>query len=197
VTAKDRILVLRVFKHGESDLIVHGLNPLGARLSFFVRGGAKSQKRFAGGILQPTHFLDVLYKPGRRSDQEALHSLLEAKLIREFLGLRSDYDRLESALHILKVVHKLSQAGVEDSSELFNLLGNALAAAETSQDLIKLKLHFELKLLANQGVLPGDNRFMPWLTLSLSEHGKISDSREDRRWVESQVHGHLHQYLGR
>jgi DNA repair protein RecO (recombination protein O) len=195
MTQKERILVLKTFKHSESDLIVHGLNPLGARMGFFARGGLKSRKRFAGGILEPTHYIEVTYKIGRSDDEDPLHSLLEAQLIREFSKLRSDYQRLETALYLLRLVHKLSQQGVVDSPDLFNLLGNALASAETSADLGKLKTHFEMKLLASQGVLPSQG-FEAWLSHGLSQHERIQSSGDQRRWVEAQVHAHLKLYLG-
>lgn len=193
---KEKILVLRLFKHGESDLIVHALNPGGARMNFFARGAAKSKKRFPGGILEPTHYLEVSYRQGSSSDGDPLHTLQEAQLIREFPKLRTDYKRLESALHLLKVVHKLSQQGVIDSPDLFNLLGNTLAAAETSRDLDKLKVHFELKLLSNQGMLPPEPRFQSWLSAAIAQHESIPSAGGDRRWVEEQVHAHLRQYLG-
>lgn len=196
MSAKEKILVLRLFKHGESDLIVHGLNALGARMGFFAKGGAKSKKRFGGGILEPTHYLEVSYRPGSSNDGDPLHTLLEAQLLREFPGLLTDYNRMETWLHLLKLVHKLSQQGVIDSPDLFNLLGNALAATETSQDLEKLKVHFELKLLASQGILPSEPQFANWLSASIAQHEQIPSARQDRIFVEEQVHAHLRQYLG-
>jgi DNA repair protein RecO (recombination protein O) len=196
VIHKEKILVLRLVKYGESDLIVHGLNTLGARMNFFVRGGAKSRKRFPGGILEPTHYLEVGYRQGSANEGDPLHSLLEAQLIREFPKLRTDYKRLDVALNLLKLVGKLSQQGVIDSPDLFNLLGNTLAAAETSNDLDKLKVHFELKLLANQGILPGETLFKNWLSAGIAQHEQIPAEGADRRWVEEQVHAHLRQYLG-
>jgi len=193
---KEKILVLRTFKHGESDLVVHGLNPLGARMNFFARGGLKSRKRFAGGILEPTHYIEVTYKVGNSNEGDPLHTLQEAHLIREFPKLRTDYTRLETALHLLKVVHKLGQQGVIDSPDLFNLLGNALAAAETSPDLERLKVHFEVKLLAAQGVLPHDDDFTPWLKATLAQHDRVGSKGDEWRWVQQQVHDHLRHYLG-
>ncbi len=196
MTQKERIIVLKTYKHGESDLILHGLNPLGARMGFFARGALKSRKRFVGGILEPTHYIEVTFKVNNSSDVDPLHSLLEARLLREFSGLRSDYSRLEVSLYWLKVVHKLGQQGVVDSPELFNLLGNALAIAESSNELQKLRLHFELKLLASQGVLPVEEDFLPWLRLPLARHEEIVSEGKMRRRVEAHVHEILHQYLG-
>lgn len=196
MTQKEKIIVLKTFKHGESDIIVHGLNGEGARMNFFARGGAKSRKRFAGGLLEPTHYIEVTYKASRSQDADPLHTLLEAQMVREFIKLRSDYSRLDVALHMVKLVHKLGQQGVIDSPELFNLLGNALAAAETSGNLEKLRLHFELKLMAAQGVLPHEEGFQRWLATSLAKHEQIQARHEEMMLVHTQVHEHLRHYIG-
>ncbi len=131
----------------------------------------RSRKRFAGGVLEPLHYIEVTYKPGASHVSDPLHSLLEATLLRDFAKLRTHYDRLETALYFLTVVHKISQQGVVDASEMFNLLGNALAAAETSEHLENLRVQFELKVLAAQGVLPDHEAFIPWVRSSLAQHG--------------------------
>jgi len=193
MTVKERIIVLRTIKHGEADMIVHGLNPLGARLNLYARGACKSRKRFSGGLLEPTHYLEISYKLRSGGDDESLHTLLEAQMLREFSGLRTDYSRLDLGLYMLRLVHKLSQQGVVDAGEMFNLLGNGLAAAEESADLTKLRLHFEVKLLAVQGVLPSEERYQPWLRRPLVEHMQIPLSGRD---LYTHVHDHLRQYLG-
>ena len=193
----EKILVLRTFKHGESDLVVHGLNSLGARVNFLAKGAMRSKKRFAGGILEATHYIEVTYKPRTGSnDSDPLHFLLEARLVRDFPLLRTDYARLEAALYMLQLVSKLGQQGVVDSPDLFNLLGNALQTAETSTHLENLKLQFELKILAAQGVLPGEPAFMPWLQANLSQHAQFKVQGDERHWLVSQAHAHLRHYLG-
>ncbi|HMN67445.1 MAG TPA: hypothetical protein PKC28_02805, partial [Bdellovibrionales bacterium] len=136
------------------------------------------------------------YKPGSSTDPDPLHTLLEAQMIREFQKLRTDYARLESALRLVKLVHKLSQQGVVDSPELFNLLGNALASAETTGNVEKLLTHFEIKILAAQGVLPPDDDFKGWLATPLAQHESINAQGEDFQWVRQQTHDHLRHYLG-
>ena len=99
-------------------------------------------------------------------------------------------------MYLLRLVHKLGQQGVVDAPELFNLLGNALQAAETSQNVENLKLQFELKLLRAQGVLPGDAAFAPWLSTSLALHAELSVDTAERRNLTSAASTHLRQYLG-
>ncbi len=193
----EKILVLRTFKYSESDLVVHGLNSLGARINFLAKGGLRSRKRFAGGVLEPTHYIEVTYKVSPMTgDTDPLHTLLEATLLREFPKLRSDYARIEAALYMLRIVHKLGQQGVVDSPDLFNLLGNALQAAETSSHLENLKLQFELKVLAAQGVLPIEENFRPWLSASLAGHDQLHSEGAERQWLIAQAHSHLRHYLG-
>lgn len=196
MNGKEKILVLRTIKHGESDIVLHGLNSVGARMNFFARGAMKSRKRFAGGVLEATHYIEVTYKLRTSADSDPLHTLLEATLIREFPKLRTEYARLEAALYMLQVVSKLGQQGVVDSPDLFNLLGNALQAAEVSSNLENLKLHFELKLLVTQGVLPCDDDTAPWIQLSLAQHEQLRAEGPQRQRLIAQAHSYLNQYLG-
>lgn len=192
---KEKIIVLKTYKYGESDLVVHGLSMLGARISFMAKGGLNSRKRFAGGVLEPTHYIEVTYKEKFSNDMDPLHTLLEALLIRDFPKLRTDYLRLELALYMVQLVHRLAGPGIIDSQDLFNLLGNALQAAEVSGQLDSLKLQFELKLLATQGVLPSEAEFSPWLKAGLSQHAEIRCDSSSRQWISAQVHSHLQHYL--
>ncbi len=148
---QDKVIVLQRLAFGESDLIVRALNQKGALVPFIAKGALKSRKRFAGGLLEPGHFIEVEYKSSPRAK---LHRLHQAWFLKRFEGLRADYDRLHLALHFLYLVEKISQEGVEDSSNLFNLLGNSLQAIEDSNNLPVLKFVFETRLLWIQGVLP-------------------------------------------
>ena len=153
ITAK--AFILRTFPFGESDLVVHALSQTGQKLKLFARGALRSKKRFGGGVLEPTHYVSLLYREGR---EDGLGQLNEASLVEAFENLRSDYDRLNMALHFVSLVDKLSLEGVTDAVPLFDLLGNALrtlqSASKVSRKLDVLKTQFELKLLYSQGVLP-------------------------------------------
>lgn len=175
---EDRVILLRKIKHGESDLILHALSSTGSRLNFMAKGALRSKKRFGGGILEPTHFLKVNYKEKTASDEDTLHWLEEATLLKEFQGLRTDYDRLELAFGFLQSLSKISQVGLEDGTEVFQLLGHALMAAETVRDLRRLRCLFELKLLWLQGVLPEDLQDHPWLKMKMNEVDRIQSTPE-------------------
>ena len=188
---KDKVIVLRRHRFGESDLIVRSLNHQGALLSFFAKGAVKSNKRFAGGLLEPGHFIGVEYKKSRTS---SLHSLRQAHFLKRFEGIRTDYDRLNMALHFLRLMEHISQEGVEDSTGLFNLLGNALCALESSNNLSALCFIFEFRLLLNQGVLPVEAQADPRLfNITVAEHEKLCQS--DFSALSAQVHEAVERYV--
>lgn len=169
--AKDRFIILKALKYSEADLILHALSPHGEKLSFIARGALRSKKRFGGGVLEPTHFVSFTYK--RASEEGQLNVLQEASLINDFAGLRKDYDRLELALHFLECVSRVSQEGDQNSEFLFNLLGNALKAAEITEDHLILKMHFYLKFLLQQGVVQAEGWMTPFLRANLSETNSL------------------------
>jgi DNA repair protein RecO (recombination protein O) len=159
VQVKDRAIVLRTTRYSEHDLIVQCITSSGAKLNLFARSALRSKKRFGGGVLEPTHFIHILYQDkSSKGADHPLHTLNEATLINAFPKLRSDYARLETALHAVQVVSVIAHEGDTESESIFNLLGNTLKAAETSSSLDALKTHFEVKLLTLQGVLSSRRR---------------------------------------
>ena len=169
---KDKVIVLKQIPFNESDLIIQALNPKGASISFIAKGAVKSKRRFTGGVLEPGHFIGVGYRKSRSSD---LHFLCDAWFLKCFSAIRVDYDRLSLALHFLSLVEKVSQAGTEDSADLFNLLGNGLKAIETSTQLSTLQFVFEFRLLLSQGVLPEELQEKTQLfSVTVTEHEQLS-----------------------
>jgi DNA repair protein RecO (recombination protein O) len=195
---KDRVFILKCVRYGDADLIVQALNPQGARLSLFARSALKSKKRFGGGVLEPTHYVHVLYedKSSTAKAENPLHILKEASLLEGFDGLRLDYDRIQAALHFVRIISNMVREGDLDSTEIFNLLGNALRTAQTSSNLEKLRIHFEVKLLANQGVLPHEPEELLLMRAPLVAHEKIE--LEDRSWrqVHDRIQLVMREYLG-
>ncbi len=173
--AKERFIILRTMKYAESDLILHALSVKGERLSFLARGALKSKKRFGGGVLEATHFVAFTYKKANSEGQ--LHTLQEATLINDFAGIRTNYDRLELALHVLECVSKVSQEGDQNSEFLFNLVGHTLRALETTQDHLVLKMHFYLKFLLQQGVVEAQPWMSPFLRTNISESNSLLSQR--------------------
>jgi len=159
VRRQERALILRTHRYGDADLIVHALNSEGGRLTLFARSALKSKKRFGGGVLEPTHYVQIAYEDRRSKiggDSE-MYTLHEASLVQDFAELRSDYDRLQTALRLVQTVDRVVGDMVGGSPEVFNLLGNALRALMSSSSPERLHTHFCIRLLASQGVLENES----------------------------------------
>ncbi len=191
---KTKALILRATKYGEADLILHALTVDGEKISFLARGALRSKKRFGGGVLEPTHFVDIRFKKPMQENKIA--TLEEAHLINGFEKLRESYDKVEMALSVIESLSKVSQEGDLHSEGLFNLAGHSLKSLEKTKDLKTFKLHFYLKLLFQQGVLEPESWMNPYLGTSMAEHDKIeglSDPQKDLHlhWAENQLREYL------
>lgn len=178
----EKFILLRKMKYSESDLILHGLSINGAKKSFIARSALKSKKRFGGGVLEPTHFVQLTYKPAR--SEGGLSVLQEAVLLQDFKGLRTDYDKLDLALFFLNCAEHVAQEGDTASSFLFNLLGHSLKALENSKKLPFLKMHFCLKFLYQQGVISIDPWMGPFLKAQIADHENLCQVEEFQEFVE-------------
>ena len=189
---RERIIVLKTFPFRESDLIVKGLNSQGLQMNFMARGALKSKKRFAGGVLEPSSYIEVEYQ----ASQKSLHRLRQAWMLEDFRELRADYERLQTAFYILKIAGALSlEGGTGDSKELFFLVGNALTEAQRSCRLDLLKLFFQIKLLFLQGVLPQHLSREDILNKTLRDHRIFEMKEEKQKILAGQVDQALNRYL--
>lgn len=156
-----RMIIVRKHKISEADLIIHGLLADGSRLHAIARGALKSRKRFGGGILEPTHYIEGLIKPSRTPDGLAV--LEDAKLLEGFTGLRSDYERLDLALRLVNSIDRSSPGG--ELAGVFNLLGHALKALAAGEPVARIEIQFTLKFLKLHGVLESE----PWMSSYLMQ----------------------------
>lgn len=148
-------LILRTMVFKEADLQIDALNSRGGKQHFLARSALKSKKRFGGGALEVMNYVHLTYDD--RKQKSDFVPLTEARLIDGFEGIRSDYDRLQVGLHFTKDVSRVTVQGEEDSSAVFNLLGNALKKLEQTKEIYLLQLHFRIKLLFYSGYLPNED----------------------------------------
>ena len=89
--AQTKGIVLKATRYSEADLIVSVLTSEGQRLQLFARNALKSKKRFGGGVLEPTRYIQVSYEDRRSKlgGESELHTLREASIIQAFEGLRN------------------------------------------------------------------------------------------------------------
>lgn len=195
---KEKVFILRKIRYGDADLILSCLTPKGAKISFLARSAIKSKKRFGGGVLEPTHYVLAMYedKSSKSQSENPLHTLKEASLLESFDGLRTDYTRLETALSFVKLVNEIVREGEVDSSDIFNILGNTLKAAEKSQQLGWLRTQFEAKLLSNQGILEIQDEEEELLRMSIADHEKLQLSDDQWQRVRGRIKRVLAEYIG-
>jgi len=184
---QERAVILSKTKYGEADLILKLLTSTGEVFSAIAKSALKSKKRFGGGVLEPTHYVSVsLLRRGGQGDSERMVVINEAQMIDDFRGLKTDYDRLELAFHCVRAVSTVSREG-DMHRDVFNLLGHTLKTAETASDLHLLKMQFNLKLLHLQGVLPPDDRYAPFLRMSVREGAPAGVTIDDMRSIGRDV----------
>lgn len=177
----EKLILLRKTRYRDSDLILHGLNGKGAKVSLLARGALRSKKRFGGGVLDPPHYVNSSYKESKK--EGALGVLEEASLINDFSGLKKDYDRIELALHMVSLVDRMAQEGDIGSENIFHLLGNSLRTAEVSSNIPFLRVQFEGKLLYYFGVLPQVSEMNVLLEANVQDHENLGvEPSQINRW---------------
>ncbi len=158
-----------------------------------LNGAGEGQVQEGGGVLQPTHFVSISHKP--QKEDGGLCTLQEASLLEGFDSLRTDYDRLQLALHFVNLIDRLSVEGATDSHSLFDLLGNGLQALQVTNNLDLLKTQFELKLLYYQGVLPYLENSEELLERSIRENNVLTLDPQALTRLRVQTEGLLAHYI--
>ena len=177
-----KFLLLRAKPFRENDLIIDALSKSGEKFTFSALNALKSKKRFAGGVLEPLNYVEILY-----SQSQAGHLVIqEGKILYGFPKLRESYAKLQMAFHLLKMIQKVSHEGLGDNHEIFDLLGNSLRELETSDEPHLLKLQFELKYLFYLGFLAPDKDTKEFIGKTISQHQSIELTEEEYQYL-SQV----------
>jgi DNA repair protein RecO (recombination protein O) len=178
---REKVIILKATKYGESDLILQCLSAQGRKVSLLARGALRSKKRFGGGVLEPTHHVEVQYQ--RPVQEERLGTLNDAVLLHDFAPIRSTYERLEAALKVIEAVARVSQHGDVHSEGLFNLTGSALKSLETQHEISIFKIHFGIRFLRQQGVLEQEPWMTPFLKTPMLESNSISSLQIESKYL--------------
>jgi DNA repair protein RecO (recombination protein O) len=191
----ERVICLAKHKYGEADLILRFISSGGDVFSALAKSALKSRKRFGGGVLEPTHHMMVGLTKPYVAGTERLPILSEAQLLDDFSPLKKDYDRLHLALEFVRWVSTVAREG-DSHKEIFNLLGHALKAAENSTQLPLLKIQFQIKLLHLQGMLPPEDRFLPFTKTPIREHHTLVKNLPTWRDFTQDTENFLSDYVG-
>jgi DNA repair protein RecO (recombination protein O) len=189
---REKVIILKKTKYSEADLILQCLSSQGHKLSLLARGALRSKKRFSGGILEPTHHVEVQYKKPAQEDR--LATLDDATLLHDFAGVRTSYERIEAALKVVEAVARVCQHGDVHSEALFLLTGSALKSLEQNTDIPHFTLHFGIRFLRQQGVLEQEAWMAPFLKTPMLESNSISEIPIEIKHVHY-IENNLERYL--
>lgn len=189
-----KAIILKKNKYSESDLIVQFITQSGEKFSAIARGALRSKKRFAGGILEPTHYIEVHFK---KSQDHKLSVLLEAQMIDDFHKIRQSYDHIQLALHFVECVQKVSQEGDSGSANLYNLLGHSLKTLQEIKNLRRFRLHFHVKFLHQQGILETEPWMFDFIKTSIMQSDEIKITESDLAKYGKFSEEHVRNYLSR
>jgi len=200
---REKIIVLKKTVYRDADLIIRGLNAQGTRLSFIAPAALKSRKRFGGGVLEPTNYIEVVYRPlptsspvshssvsaSATTHSSPLPRLLEAQILKEFPGLRRSYDLIQAGLQLVELVDRVSHDGLPHGTDLFNLLGHGLQCLDQINEntLVLFRLQFLLKFLFQQGVLDQQDWMKSFLQTPLKDHGALAHAIQTEAQVSTEL----------
>ena len=137
---------MRTKEFGEADLLVTFLTPDEGRLKGVAKGARRSRKRFVN-CLDVFSLVNLEY--GLKSEG-ALCFLQSGKLINAHVGLRSDFETLSRASHMIELTEILFPWGVPDRN-IFEWLKDSLHALAEGQGVEIVPIIFELRAITLGG----------------------------------------------
>lgn len=149
-TFRDRGVVLRTYKLGESDRIVVLMTQQHGKVRAVAKGIRKTKSKI-GARLEPMSHVDVLLNRGRDLDVVNQVEVVDASP-----GLHGDLERMSQAISMCEAVDLVSQDR-QPAAHLYEMLVGALRTLE-DQPAPLLLAGFFLKLLAAEGVGPQVDR---------------------------------------
>ncbi|CUS77604.1 DNA replication and repair protein RecO [Candidatus Kryptonium thompsonii] len=118
---KTEAVVLKAVKYRETSKIVTLYTKKFGKINAVAKGAMLTTSKFGASLEPMSYILAVLYKKETREVQ----FLSQADLIKPFLSLYSDYNKMILGLSICELVYKLMKFE-EENLRIFNLLVNTL-----------------------------------------------------------------------
>lgn len=143
---RERGVVLRTIKLGESDRIVSIATEGRGKVRAVAKGVRKTKSRF-GARLEPLSHVALQLYEGRELD-----TVTQAETVESFRAVREDLDRLTQATALLEAVDHLLQEG-EDNPRILQMLLGALRTLDAGPAPLVVPA-FIWKLLAQEGFRP-------------------------------------------
>lgn len=143
-TERTQAIVLRRTDYGEADRILQLITPLGKR-SAMARGVRKPRSKLAGGV-ELLAESDVMLRSGKGE----LMVLSSARMVTFYREILADYDRLQFAYEVLKLVARASEH--VDSADWYVIVKEVLQALDDRKTSLALtKAWFYLRYAQQMG----------------------------------------------
>ena len=143
---RDKGVVLRSYKLGESDRIVVLMTEQHGKVRAVAKGIRKTKSKI-GARLEPMSHVEVQLYKGRELD-----TVSQVELIDSSARLHSNLDKLTQGMSMLEAVDQIAEDR-EPSPHLYRMLHGALNALMEQESPVMLAA-FYWKLLAAEGVSP-------------------------------------------
>lgn len=143
---RDKGVVLRSYKLGESDRIVVLMTEQHGKVRAVAKGIRKTKSKI-GARLEPLSHVEVQLYKGRELD-----TVSQVELIDSSARLHSNLDKLTQGMSMLEAVDQIAEDR-EPSPHLYRMLNGALNALMEHDSPVMLAA-FYWKLLAAEGVSP-------------------------------------------
>jgi DNA repair protein RecO (recombination protein O) len=127
---RTRAIVLRRTNYGEADRILQLLTPSGKK-SVMAKGVRREKSRLAGGI-ELFAICDVVIGEGKGD----LGILTSARLVQFYRHIMEDYDRMQFAYTVIKLITKASE--MVDEPEWYDVLAEVLMALDVHSIALEL-----------------------------------------------------------
>ena len=147
---RDRALVLRRHRYGESSLVLHLLTPRHGKVHLIAKGAYRPKSAYCG-VFDLFDTLETGWRMPRGGD---LGTATEARVVSRRRALSADLARFRAALAVLELADLAARPGSEEE-ELFALVERwldllALGSADPEVALVA----FDLAFLQNLGLAP-------------------------------------------
>lgn len=175
---RTRAIVLRRTNYGEADRILQLLTPLGKR-SVMAKGVRREKSRLAGGI-ELFAVCDVVIGEGKGD----LGILTSARLVQFYGHIMEDYDRMQFAYAVIKLVTKASE--MVDEPEWYDVMAEVLMGLDArSMQLALVQTWFYIRYGALLGHELNVYHDTNGEKLSVERHYRYDETDQGFRFVEN------------
>jgi DNA repair protein RecO (recombination protein O) len=189
-TGKAKGIILKTNVFNEADLSVQILASNGARKDYVAKAALKSKKRFGGGVLESSHYIEFSW----REASSGIFYMEDARILESFEGLRNSYEKLQTAMSGVQLVLKVSKEDLEQE-EVFHMTGNYLRLCANTQANKKTFLHFKIRLLSAIGILPNQQEFAEFQQTPLMQSESLKISEDHLQDIERALRPYKEDYL--